>query len=625
MSSAARLRVRPRLAAAIVLAVCALAPARLDAQQTTPTVIDLTAIGKGQSPFPFIWRPYRARQLPPVDLHNGEQLTRDLSERTVRLPLKDFLKLVVENDLDLLAARYKTAIAEVDVLRARSGQAARGVNDAPLPGSLFAGAIGAGVSTTAPLSAGGTGGAAISTQGKLVSFGPRGVFDPTFSANLSYDHLVSPLNTTVVAGATSVTVPSTVLQTRFQQALPFGTSYSISFNLQRQTSSQAGLLFNPALTSFYAVQVYQPLLNGFGIAFNRRFVTVADNNRQIVLESYRSTLNDTLSNAANAYWDLVAFRENVRVAEETVATAEREYDEYRQRLELDNVTPLDVLGAESRLASSRVTLLTATTRAQQQEALVKTLISKADDPRLDRITIEPTDTLPAPTDAGVEPLTARIAQALSGRSAIRQASLSLKNQRIAEDFTRKNLLPTLSVYGAYDGFGLNAGAPAAVRQLWRVVYPEYSVGFTLSIPVFNRAAQADGMRAEFERQSAEATLQRTKSQIELQVKNAAVSLEQGRSRIAAAARAVAASRIAYEGAQGKLEIGVATPYQVMLAERDLRTAESAEIQARTDYAKALIAEDVAVGRLLSRYDIRFEDALRGQLLTGPLRAASETR
>ena len=82
-----------------------------------------------------------------------------------------------------------------------------------------------------------------------------------------------------------------------------------------------------------------------------------------------------------------------------------------------------------------------------------------------------------------------------------------------------------------------------------------------------------------------------------------------------------ASRIAYEGAQGKLELGVATPYQVMLAERDLRAAESTEIQARVDYAKALVADDVAVGRLLSRYDIRFEDALRGQLLSGPIGAS----
>src|SRR6516164_7163412 len=104
-------RARHRLIIALLVIVCTLAGARLNAQQTTP--IDLSAIGKGEPPFPLVWRPYRERPLPAVDLRNGQQLTRDLLERTLRLSLEDFLNLVVENDLDLLAARYKAAIAEV--------------------------------------------------------------------------------------------------------------------------------------------------------------------------------------------------------------------------------------------------------------------------------------------------------------------------------------------------------------------------------------------------------------------------------------------------------------------------------------------------------------------------------
>ena len=179
----------------------------------------------------------------------------DLASGSLKLSLREFLQLVTENNLDLLATRYNFAIAQVDILRARAGQAARGVAAAPLPAAVFAGAIGAGVSTTAPLSAGGTGGAAISTQGRLVSFGPRGIFDPTLNVNLSYDRLVNPLNTTKVAGVTAVEVPSLVLQTRLQQELSHGTSYSVSLNLQRQRSTQAGLLYNPAFTSFTSLQV----------------------------------------------------------------------------------------------------------------------------------------------------------------------------------------------------------------------------------------------------------------------------------------------------------------------------------------------------------------------------------
>src|SRR5262249_33936336 len=182
-------------------------------------------------------QPYGPATLPPVDLQNGPELQSLLTGASMPLSLARFLQLVVENDLGLEDARYNLPIAEVDVLRAKSGQAARGLPAAPLPAAVFAGAIGAGVSTTAPLSAGGTGGVAISTQGKLVSFGARGIFDPTFNVNLSYDRLTNPLNTTRVAGASSLAISTTVLQTRFQQELPIGTSYSVSLNLQRQLST----------------------------------------------------------------------------------------------------------------------------------------------------------------------------------------------------------------------------------------------------------------------------------------------------------------------------------------------------------------------------------------------------
>ena len=451
-----------------------------------------------------------------------------------------------------------------------------------------------------------------------MTFGPRGVFDPTVSANLSYDHVVSPLNTTKVAGAAEVIVPSIVLQTRYQQELPFGTSYALSFNLQRQASTQSGLLYNPALSSFFAFQVYQPLLNGFGVALNRRFITVAETNRKIVTEAFRTTLNNTLSNAANAYWDLIALRENVEVADQSVVTAQRLFNEWRQRAELDVATPLDVLSAESQLAISRVALVNARTRLQQQEALIKTLMSKVDDPALDAAALEPTDTLPDAVDAATPSLAASIVSALTNRSSLHQAQLGLQNQRIAEEFTRKNLLPTLSVYAAYDAFALNPGVAPAIRQLWRAAFPEYSVGFTFSVPVLNRAAQADDVRARLERQSAEASLARTKATIELQVRTATFSLERGRSQIDAARRAVVATQAAFEGAKSKLELGVGTPYQVALAERDLRSAQSADIQARVTYAKALVAHDITVSSFLEKNGIPFDEALRGSQFTGQL-------
>ena len=223
--------------------------------------------------------------LPAVDLRNGPQLERRIADGRLPVSLHEFLQLVVENNLDLHAARYDYAIAQVDVLRARSGQAARGTPSAPLPAALFAGAIGAGVSSTAALSPGGTGEPRFRHKGSCVVRAPR-----RFRSDVVRERQLRPPGQPAEHDECSRYgqghLPSTVLQTRFQQEL-LRHELPVSFNLQRQDSTQAGLLFNPALTSFMALQVYQPLLNGFGLALTRRFVTLADNDRRIVREAFQ--------------------------------------------------------------------------------------------------------------------------------------------------------------------------------------------------------------------------------------------------------------------------------------------------------------------------------------------------
>jgi outer membrane protein len=614
---------RPRLHASfsaapyvwlVAVAVVAAGPRTVPLAAQAPT-IDPDVLVRGTPAFPKIWKPYQPQSLPPVDLLNGPQLARRSVDGTLLLSLREFLRLVVENDLDLHSARYDYAIAQVDLLRAQSGQAARGTSVAPLPAGLFSGAIGAGVSSAAGLSAGGTGGAAIATQGKLVAFGPRGIFDPTLQVNLSYDRLENPLNTRVVAGSSILTIPSTVFQTRLQQELAWGTSYSVSFNLQRQASTQTGLLFNPALTSFLSLQVYQPLLNGFGLALNQRFVILADNDRKLVSEAFHTTLTNTLSNAANAYWDIIALRENVRVAEQTVMTAQQQADDVRGRIAVGVMTPLDLTSAESQLASSRVQLVTAQTKLQQQQVLLKTLITRTSSESVDAADIQPAEALPHPDDITIPPLVGSIAKALATRESIQQAELALTNQHIAQNYTHKNLLPTLSAFAAVNAYGLAPGISPALRQFVRWAYPEYSVGITLSFPVFNRSAQADDIRAQIETREAEVTVERTRRQVEDQVRTATVRLTQGRAQVVAAERASATGLTAFNGEQERLRAGISTPLLVTQAQRDLIVAQSAEIQARVNYAKALVAHQVAVGGFLESYGILFEDAIRGSLFT----------
>src|SRR5439155_21990412 len=168
-------------------------------------------------------------------------------------------------------------IAEADVLRASSGQAARGIPGALLPAGLNQGAIGVGVNQFQ--GAGGLGSAGgITGDGGAVQLGQVGSFDPSVSINFSLDRTLSPLNTLQVAGVPQVTTTSTAFSGSYTQLFPTGTSFTYNLNGIRQDSTQNFLLFNPAVISRFTVGVNQPLLAGRGYATNKRFIMVANNN-----------------------------------------------------------------------------------------------------------------------------------------------------------------------------------------------------------------------------------------------------------------------------------------------------------------------------------------------------------
>lgn len=601
-----------RLAVLSMLVLVAAAPILAASNE----LIDGDFLHRGPAVFPKIWKPYRPAYLPQPNLRNSPQLAERLREGRLELSLNELLTLVVQNSLALEADRYNYLIAQTDLLRAYSGQAARGLPGAAVPSGLFAGAIGAGVGNNANVSTAGTGGAAITASAKAVTIGPRGAFDPTLAMNFSFDRVVSPLNTAVVSGSPTVTVPSTVLQTRFQQELPWGTSYSVSFNLQRQSSTQSHLLFNPAMSGYFSVQFYQPLLNGFGFALTRRFITFAENNRKIASEIFRQELNDALSNAATLYWDFVAMADQVRVAKQSVAAAQKLYEDNQKQAAAGTLAQLDVVQAQAELSATQRDLVIAQTNLQLQEARIKATISKVFNSDLDKATIVPTDPLPQADAIDVPALDVALQSAFQNRAVIREGLLQLENQRISSKFTHNNLLPTFSFFTQYNAYSLASGSSPALRELARWTYPEYSAGFSLGFTIFNRAAQADDIRSRLDTRQVQANLEQTRSTVGFAVRSAVVALVRNKAQIQAAGRAAAASQLSFNGQQVRLQNGLATPYAVILAQRDLDSAQYAEIQARVTAAKDMVALEVAMGTFLQNHGISIDIAIRGDLWKG---------
>ena len=166
----------------------------------------------GPSWFPTVLKPYQQGLVKPPVLENSPRVHDLIRNGKLRLTMSDTLALTIENNLDIAVQRFLHPIAEADVLRASSGQAARGIAGALVPSGLTQGALGLGVNQFQ--GAGGVGGAGgISGGGGAVQIPQVGTFDPSVTINFSLDRTSSPLNTLQVAGVPKVNTTSTAWPT----------------------------------------------------------------------------------------------------------------------------------------------------------------------------------------------------------------------------------------------------------------------------------------------------------------------------------------------------------------------------------------------------------------------------
>jgi len=585
-----------------------------------PFVRDLSV---GPNWFPNFYLPYKEQPLEPMTLENSTRLRDLMREGEMELSLSSALALAIENNLDIAVQRFVKPMAQADVLRTRSGQAARGFQGGFVPGGLQTGAIGAGITDAS--SGGGLGGAGgITGGGGAVSIGQVGAFDPALNFNFSWDRASQPLNTSVVAGVPTVTQYSTAYTASYAQLFPTGTSYFLGMTGVRTSSTQRNLLFNPAVITRFAFGFNQPLLNGFGRLPNERFVLVAQNNLRVSEEVFRSQVIATVVAVTNAYWDLAAFTEAVRVAEQSLAVSQRLYEDNQKRVEIGTLAPLDVVAAEAEVAGRERDLVVAQTNLQLQETRLKNFLSKKPDPDLDAVRIVLTDRMPVPRDADIPDVTNALINAYNNRPDLRQFETSVQNQSLSIRFTQNSLMPSGSVFGLYAGSGLDGNTPLApggaggsLGQAFTADFPEYAGGFNLSLPLRNRAAQADNLRAQLEGNQLEVELQNSRNQVALEVRQAIIGLIQGKAQVEAARQAVLLARETLDAEERKLQAGVSTPYQAVLRQRDLIDAENAEVQAVASYAKALVDMDRAMGTTLDRNGIEIDDAFAGTISRMP--------
>jgi outer membrane protein TolC len=433
----------------------------------------------------------------------------------------------------------------------------------------------------------------------------------------------------------------------YTQGFQWGTALSVGFNNSHIATNSSETLLTPEVSSNFQFRITQNLLQGFGSLPNLRFIRIAKNNREISDVAFRLQIITTVDQIEDMYWDLVYAYENVRVQQEALTYAQKALTDTKQQAQVGTAPPIQVVSAQSTVSTDEQNLILAQNNLELEKLLVKNALSRSiEDPTLAEADVIPTSTMQVPQEEAVVPTQDLINEALAHRAELAESRIDLNSRDLSSKAVRNAMLPTLDAFAYYGGSGVggNLAVPACTVTVTSVCYvalpppfanskavgyggtlnqlvnstaPDKGVGLTLNIPLRNREAQANQVRAELEYRQAQVRLHQLENQVRIEVRNAQFDVKQNRASVQAAQYAVDFARQTLDADQQKLKVGLTTTTAILQDASVLTTSESNLVSAKAAYEKSRVELDRATGLLLDHSGIDIADATRGQVKRQP--------
>jgi outer membrane protein TolC len=365
--------------------------------------------------------------------------------------------------------------------------------------------------------------------------------------------------------------------------------------------------------------VSQHLLQNRGSLINLRQVYQSENNERISEAQFEIQMTALLVTAQKAYWDLVMAEKDLAVKQGSVDLAKQTLEENKQKVEI---------GTMARIAQRADLVVGANGTVTTAQDQIKKLISSSNDSSMFLINLKAMESPHTPQPDEIPTLKEALATALENRPEIRQAMLDLKNKDIDVQYSKNQVKPSLDVSANFSQNGtggtqrvlgnvlggtaaevIPGGVGDALKQMWGFNYTGYNVGFTLIIPLDNKAAKADFSRSVNERKLSDARMEATTQGIALDVRNAITQADIASKRVDTARVTLDLAQRTLAAEKAKFDAGTSILQFVLERQRDVATYESAQIQAQVNYTKALVDLDRSMGMSLKRNGLELNKAI----------------
>jgi len=480
----------------------------------------------------------------------------------------------------------------------------------------------------------------------------QGAYDPTLNVTSYWEQQITPIASSLGGSSTgSLTNKTWLADPGVTQPLPwYGGTFKADLSSADAYSNNTFLSLNPQYETSLNFSYTQPLWRNLLYDSNRHQIDVAKKNRSLTDQQFRQRVMAVVLQAEQAYWELSYAYNNLQVQLDAVRIGIQQDESNRRQEEQGLLAPIDVVAAQTQLATFEVGAYAAQSALTAAENGLKELVLPDRSDATWSSAMIPTT--PEDVNAPLTPLADAIAEAVANRPEIAEVKINGEINEKDVRYYREQTKPQVNLTALYTRAGLAgvvlppgpnpftgafgplttqlnelsalAGLPAlsgvsfggstippvlvgnyghSLAGIWAGDFPTTEVQLNISLPIRNRTADANLGKSLAETRRIKNQMQQTEQNVQSDVRTAMENVQMAQLRLQAAQVARESAEEQYQSEQRQFRAGTSTLFLVQQRQATMITARSQERRSQADVSEAIAQFQLATGTILAERNI----------------------
>lgn len=359
-----------------------------------------------------------------------------------------------------------------------------------------------------------------------------------------------------------------------------------SFQFGRSTSKSGVIVDQNAANTTFSINLDMPIFDGFKIPND---IAARKLDLQAAIESLNKAKEDLAVNIASYYLQVLYNKELQRVAQLQVDLDREQVNKTEAMVNAGKVPLSQLYDIKAQLARDEVTLTEATNNVQLALLdLAQSLELERSDRSFDVVTPQITDAV-AENMSSILPPETIFDQAVTFKPQIKEQEYLLESQKRMLKVAQAGYYPKLNFGASYSNgyYHTSMGGEFADTRSFGDQLKQNGqkiVGFSLSIPLFNRFQVRNSVRsARIGINNQQLLLENSKKTLYKEIQQAYYNATAAQEKYTASDKSVASSREAFSYAQARYEAGKSTVFEFNEAKTKYAQSLAEQAQAKFDF------------------------------------------